>query len=310
MNTLLEHIYVEFRLGKKFSIDQWHLLHESDGQVYNIDEITESVSNFLSKQQIGEEETRLSMTQDNFNNLNELPFDNIHIEFFVSINPNKQNYRKGNYTEYSQPRYPVIMVMANGETMDELIHQCNKAICHELIHGNENTGLITNTKKSLFDIHKKNDYNNYVSVVNNNKITDKEVKDLFKFLYWTDFGERKAFVGTLYGELLKYKGQFFDSEKAYEILHKTEAWAGFKKWEGIVEKLNSYLGNLQMENHILSLYNKYVKKTINNYPTFLQMINRRWRKMKNTMEEKAARILYRVYTETDGFGGEIEIGEY
>lgn len=307
---LLNHIYVEFRLGNKFSIDQWMILFETQGQVYNIESIRKCVGDFLSSQTVGEQKSTFRMTDKDFAGIKDLPFKHILIIFNISVNKEMSNFRNGSYSWQSFPEEPIITVNANGENIDELIHQCNKCICHELIHSVGDAGLVKNTDNRLMFLHVDNNYSDYFNAISDSTITDEEIKGLFKMLYWTDFAERKAFFGSLYGELCKHKGEFYNTEDAYKVLYKTEEWKGFERLRETVEKLNSYSGDKEKEKHILDIYNTYCQNNIRNYRSFLHLVNRRWRKMSDAMKEKAAKILYRVYCETEGYGGTIDIDEY
>jgi hypothetical protein len=309
MDTLMEHIYLEFRLGTKFSIDQWHDLKESQGQVSKIDRIYKDVERFIRNCPVTNKQEVFSMEKYDFPTLEGFPFTDITIDFNLSINPQKLQTRNAFYSSESTIAHPIIKVFANAHDMDELVNQCGIELCHELIHREEDLGLLKNTGKRLDQVHKGNGYYNYVNIIKSNN-NDKFITNLFKFLYWSDFAERKAFIGSLYGELKKYTNNIYDSNSAYRALYNTEAWKGYKRWENTVKFLNKINGQKELEQHILKIYKIVCKIEITRYSTFLQMINRRWNKMKHSIDKKVSKLLYRIYSNSIGFGGEIEIGEY
>ena len=309
MDTLLEHILIEFKLGKTFSIDQWIPLNESDGLAYDIDEIRRCVAEFITSLNVGKNRVVAVMTHDDFKGIKRNIFKEIYIKFYISVNPEKPNYRKGQTWETGTPDCILIEIAANGEDIDELIHQCNKALCHELIHAMENTGLIGTGRTSLRKNHQTTDYYNYVNKTNYPP-SDKEIASLFKVLYWTDFSERKAFIATIYSELKKHAKEIRDSETGYNVLKNTEEWKGFEGWRNTVQKLNSYSGDTENEKRILSAYNKSVDNPITNYQTFLKMVNRRWRKMEHSIYKKVSRLIYRVYKGSQPKASTIELGVY
>lgn len=305
---LFGHILFEFYFGEKFSTDQWILICEEDGLPGQIETFEKIISDTLKNSNVGEETVQIAVPKEKFEYVNGSPFRAVHVTLQVSINPNKPSFRKAQYFNRSKISEPVLNIQANGKTLRELVRLCCSSLCHELIHAEENDGLRKNGRKDIGDMHATNNYANYLNYIRNGDV--EEFKSLFKLLYWSDFAERKAFIGNLYAELQERSDEIYNAESGYKTLRSTEAWKGFERWQQTVDTLNTMKDNVSFTERVLDVYNSVCNDNITDYNKFLDMLNKRWNKMRSSINKKVSRLIYRVYLEKGKLGATIDIEEY